>query len=68
MGHGLLQAGGDGMNLHIQTRYDKWNNQWFFDTYRSLGEICGELLEGHGIQFAIAGHVFTIIIHWKEHR
>jgi hypothetical protein len=26
------------------------------------------LLEGHGIQFAIAGHVFSIIIHWKEHR
>jgi hypothetical protein len=56
------------MNLHIQTRYDKWNNQWFFDSYRSLGEIYGELLEGHGIQFAIAGHVFNIIIHWKEHR
>jgi hypothetical protein len=56
------------MNLHIQTRYDKWSNQWFFETYRSLGEICGELLEGHGIQFAIAGHVFSIIIHWKEYR
>jgi len=55
------------MNLHIQTRYDKWNNQWFFDSYRSLGEICGELLEGRGVQFAIAGHVFSIIIHWKEH-
>jgi hypothetical protein len=26
------------------------------------------LLEGRGIQFAIAGHVFSIIIHWKEHR
>jgi hypothetical protein len=25
------------------------------------------LLEGRGVQFAIAGHVFTIIIHWKEH-
>jgi hypothetical protein len=62
------------MNLHIQTRYDKWKSKWYdnrrlyFDTYRSLGEICGELLEGRGIQFAIAGHVFSIIIHWKEHR
>jgi hypothetical protein len=26
------------------------------------------LLEGRGVQFAIAGHVFSIIIHWKEHR
>ena len=57
------------MNIHIQTRYTKWSGkQWFFETYRSLGEICGELLEGRGAQFAIAGHVFSIIIHWKEYR
>ena len=55
------------MNLHIQTRYAKWENQWFFEKNRSLGEICGELLEGRDIQFAIAGHVFNIIIHWKEY-
>ena len=56
------------MNLHIQTRYSKWENQWFFETYRSQGEICGALRSGNGVQFGIAGHVFTIEIHWKGYR
>ena len=55
------------MNIHIQTAYDKWNNQWFFETYLSLAEICGELRSGPGIQFAIAGHVFNIEIHWRAY-
>jgi hypothetical protein len=55
------------MNLHIQMRYDKWGSQWSFETYHSIGEICGELLDGRGVQFAIAGHVFSIIVHWKEY-
>jgi hypothetical protein len=26
------------------------------------------LRSGHGVQFAIAGHVFTIEIHWRSYQ
>jgi hypothetical protein len=26
------------------------------------------LRSGHGVQFAIAGHVFTIEIHWRNYQ
>ena len=57
------------MNIHIQTRYTKWSGkQWFFDSYRSgTGLDDNVLLWGRSIQIAIAGHVFTLSIHWKKY-
>jgi len=57
------------MNLLISTRYHNWKNKkWFFDTYGTLSEVNGELLQGKGFQCAIRGHVFTISIDWKKYQ
>ena len=54
------------MNLHIQTRYNKWvSDTWFFDTYRSGQEFHDIMLWGRGFDLCIAGHVLTIRIHWR---
>ena len=56
------------MNLHIQTRYNKWKGkQWFFETYHSGQELQDFMLWGRGFTLCVAGHHLTIRIHWKEY-
>ena len=56
------------MNIHIQTRYNKWvSDTWFFDTYRSGQEFYDIMLCGRGFDLCIAGHVLTLRIHWRKY-
>jgi hypothetical protein len=55
------------MNIHIQTRYQKWRGQWFFETYRSGQELHDFMLWGRGFALCVAGHVFHIRIHWRTY-
>jgi len=56
------------MNIHIQTRYQKWRGkQWFFDTYRSGQELHDFMIWGRGFELCIFGHAFTLRIHWRTY-
>jgi hypothetical protein len=56
------------MNLHIQTRYNKWvSDTWFFETYRSGQELYNTMLWGRGFDLCVYGHLFSIRIHWRAY-